>query len=99
MKPPDGKKRRQWNQHEHQYLPRDRRRRMFDCWELIGEILTFTSLCRGMRRRCESRAADRQCIGSFDLREEAVAATRNRFHKAGIFGRIAEGITNLVDCL
>ena len=70
-----------------------------DVWTcgFAREIRPITSLCRGMRRRCEFRAANRDCVGSFDLREEAVAATSNGFHKAGTFGGVAEGITDFVD--
>jgi hypothetical protein len=50
-----------------------------------------------LRLRWEFRPANRGCIDSFDLREEAVAATRNGFHKAGTFGRIAEDIADFVD--
>jgi len=50
-----------------------------------------------MRLSREVRAANRGCIGNFDLSEEAVAATGNSFHKAGALGGIAEGLTDFVD--
>jgi len=52
---------------------------------------------RGRRLSREVRTANRGCIGNFDLREEAVAATSNSLHKAGTLGRVAEGLTDFVD--
>ena len=52
-----------------------------------------------MTLSCEFRAANWGCIGNFDLREEAVAATRNGFHEAGALGGVAKGLTDLVDRL
>jgi hypothetical protein len=52
-----------------------------------------------MRLRCGFRAANRDCIGSSDVSEEAVAAASNCFDEAGTLGRVAEGLTDLVDRL
>jgi hypothetical protein len=57
----------------------------------------MVSFCRRLRLGGEFRAANRACIGSFDFREEAVAAPGNRFHKAGTLGGVAEGLTDFVD--
>src|SRR5229473_2293059 len=70
---------------------------MFGHCECASKSRAITSLCRGMRLRCEFRAANRGCIGNFDLREEAVAATSNGFHKAGTVGGVAEGLTDFAD--
>src|SRR6266853_3339441 len=70
---------------------------MFEHCKLARGIPSITSFCPGMWLSCEFRAANRGCIGNFDLREEAVAATRNSFHKAGTRGRVAEGLTDFVD--
>src|SRR6266851_5308901 len=61
------------------------------------EIRAITRLCRWMRLSCGFRAANRGCIGNFDLREEAVAAASNGFHKAGTLGGVAEGLTDFAD--
>jgi hypothetical protein len=50
-----------------------------------------------MKLSREFGAANRGCIGNFDLCEEAVAAPSNGFHKAGTFGGVAESLTNFVD--
>jgi hypothetical protein len=49
-----------------------------------------------LRLICESRAANRG-YGDFDVREEAVAATRNSFHKAGTRCGVAEGLSDFVN--
>src|ERR1700674_253607 len=69
----------------------------FGYCELASEIRAITSLCRAMSLSCEFRVANRGCIGSFDLGEEAVAAPSNGFHKAGTFGGVAEGLTDFAD--
>ena len=50
-----------------------------------------------MRLSGEFRAANRSRIDNFNLREEAVAATSNGFHKAGTLGGVAEGLTDFAD--
>jgi hypothetical protein len=50
-----------------------------------------------MKLSCEFRAANRGCIGNFDLREEAVASTCNGFHKSGTLGGVAKGLTEFVN--
>src|SRR5216684_249386 len=70
---------------------------MFGHCECASKSRAITSLCRGMRLRCEFRAANRGCIGNFNLREEAVAATSNGFYKAGTLGGGAEGLTDFAD--
>src|SRR6266852_6454035 len=70
---------------------------MFGHCECASKSRAITSLCRGMRLRCEFRAANRGCIGNFNLREEAVAATSNGFHKAGTLGGVAEGLADFAD--
>jgi len=59
--------------------------------------MQFPSICPGWRLTCESHAATRGSC-NFDLREEAVAATRNCFHKSRTLGGVAERITDFVDC-
>ena len=71
---------------------------MCEYWGFAGQILAFRDFSRGWGRRYGFRAASGHGFGSFDLCEEAVAATCNSFHKAGTFGRIAKGITDFVDC-
>src|ERR1700689_2082357 len=66
------------------------------CWVARG-IKAIRDFCHRRKRRCEFRAANKQCVASFDLREESVTATRNRFYKTWAFGRIAEGIADFVD--
>src|SRR6266436_4763387 len=63
------------------------------------EIRAITRLCRWMRLSCGFRAANRGCIGNFDLREEAVAAASNGFHKAGTLRGVAKGLTDFADRL
>lgn len=70
---------------------------MFGHCGFADEFRANTSFCRGMSLSCEFLAANRGCIGSFDLREEAVAATSNGFHKAGTLGGVVEGLTDFVD--
>ena len=70
---------------------------MFGRGELARDVREITSFCRGMRVSCKFRAANRGCMGNFDLREEAVATTSNGFHKAGAFGGVAEGLTDFVN--
>jgi len=65
--------------------------------EFAREIAAITSFWRGMRLSREFRGANRGCIGNVDLREEAVAATRNSLHKAGALCGVAEGLTDFVD--
>src|SRR5436309_10381597 len=65
--------------------------------ELASEIPALTSFCREMRLNCEFRAANRNCIGNFDLSEEAVAAASNGFHKAETPGGVADGLSDFVD--
>src|SRR2546428_593791 len=60
--------------------------------EFAREIAAITSFWRGMRLSREFRGANRGCIGNVDLREEAVAATRNSLHKAGALCGVAEGL-------
>jgi hypothetical protein len=46
----------------------------------------------------ESRAANWDYLGGFfGLREEAVAAPSDGFHKAGTLGGVAEGLTEFID--
>jgi hypothetical protein len=49
-----------------------------------------------LRQICESRAAN-WGFSDFDVREEAVAATRNSFHKAWTLGGVAEGLSDFVN--
>src|SRR5690242_6367309 len=70
---------------------------MFGRREFLGDTWAVTNFCCGIRLSCEVRAADRGWIDNFDLREEAVAATSNGFHKAGTVGGVAEGLTDLVN--
>src|SRR6266436_895999 len=65
--------------------------------EFAREIAAITSFWRGMRLSREFRGANRGCIGNVDLRDEAVAATRNSLHKAGALCGVAEGLTDFVD--
>src|ERR1700758_3823030 len=46
---------------------------------------------------CESLAANRNWIDNFNIREEAIAAPGDGFHKAWALRGIAEGLTNLAD--
>jgi hypothetical protein len=69
----------------------------FEHCELASEVRAIATFCRGMRPSCEVRAANRNCIDNFNLREEAVAATGNGFHKAGTLGGVAEGLTDFAD--
>ena len=64
---------------------------------LAGEIAAVNGFWRGIRLSRGFRAVNRGCIGSGDLREEAVAATSNGFHEAGALGGVAKGLTDLVD--
>src|SRR5580700_5596439 len=50
-----------------------------------------------MKLCCEFRATNRGHFVRFYFREEAVAATRNSFYKAGTFGGVAKGLTDFVD--
>jgi hypothetical protein len=52
-----------------------------------------------MRLSCEFRTANRDGIGNFDLREEAVAAASHGFHKARTLGGVTEGLAEFVDRL
>jgi hypothetical protein len=65
--------------------------------ELASEILALTNFCREMRLNCDFRGANRNCIGNSDVREEAVPAAGNGFHKAWTRGGVAEGLTDFVD--
>jgi hypothetical protein len=64
---------------------------------LASETWTITAFGRGRRLSCEFRVANWDPLGNFDLREEAVSATSNRFHKAGTLGGVAEGLTKFID--
>ena len=64
---------------------------------LLAKICLIRILCFGVKLGANRRTPNNRRIGNLDLREEAVAATRNGFHKAGTIGRITEGITDLVD--
>jgi hypothetical protein len=44
------------------------------------------------------RAVNWSRIGNFDVCEEAVTATSNRFHKAGTLGGVAQGLADFVYC-
>lgn len=57
----------------------------------------IAQLCGGVRIGREFRAARRGGIGNLDVGEEAIAAARDGFYKAGTFGGIAEGLTDLVN--
>ncbi len=70
---------------------------MFGHCEFASEVRAITNFCRGMRLSCEFWAANRDCIGNFDLRDEAVAAASNSFQKAGTLGGVAKGLTDFVD--
>src|SRR5713101_8938808 len=70
---------------------------MFEDCEFASEIRAITSLCCGMRLSCQFRAANRGCIDNLDLREEAVPAASNGFHKARTLGGVAEGFPDFVD--
>ena len=54
--------------------------------------------CDGWELSCEFRAANRSCVGNFDLASEPVPTASDRFHEAGALGGVAEGLTDLVDC-
>jgi len=70
---------------------------VFGSCELAGEIRKIRGFCRGMRLGCGLRTANRGCIGNPDLREEAVAAPSNGFHKARTLSGVAEGLSDFVD--
>src|SRR6266849_2926112 len=61
------------------------------------EIRAITRLCRRMRLSCGLRTANRRRIGNFDLRQEAVPAPGNGFHKAGTLGGVAQGLADFAD--
>jgi hypothetical protein len=71
--------------------------------KLEGKITAFRLCFIESSKRCATNSSSAKsalrCIGSPALREEAVAATRNGFHKTGTFGRITEGIEDFVDRL
>ena len=67
--------------------------------ECASETLAIASVSRGMRLRCDFRAASRGHIGNSDVSEEAIAATSNSFDEAGTLGGVAEGLTDFVDRL
>jgi hypothetical protein len=50
-----------------------------------------------MRLSYVFRAPNRNCIDNFNLREEAVTAPSNGFHKAGTLGGVAESLTDFAD--
>jgi hypothetical protein len=50
-----------------------------------------------MKMSCEFLAANRNWIDNLNIREEAVAAPGNGFHKARALSGVAEGLTNLAD--
>jgi len=50
-----------------------------------------------MRLSYDFRAPNRNCIDNFNLREEAVTAPSNGFHKAGTLGGVAESLTDFAD--
>jgi hypothetical protein len=52
-----------------------------------------------MRLKCGFSATNRDCIGSSDVSEEAVAAASDSFDEAGTLGGVAEGLTDFVDRL
>src|SRR5260370_35366201 len=69
----------------------------FEHCGFAGEIRAITRLCRRMRLSCGLRTANRRRIGNFDLRQEAVAAPGNGFHKAGTLGGDAQGLAYFAD--
>jgi hypothetical protein len=52
---------------------------------------------RGRRQSFVCRVANGCGIDESDLREKAIAATRNGFHEAGALGGVTEGFTDFVD--
>jgi len=64
-----------------------------------GEIRAITGFFYAMTQSGERGAANSGCIGNLNLREEAVAAPGNGFHKAGTLGGIAKGLTYFADRL
>src|SRR6266436_9381246 len=70
---------------------------MFGHCGFASQIRAITNFCLVMRQKGEFRAANSGRIRNFDLRKEAVAATRNGFHKAGSLGGVAEGLTDFAD--
>src|SRR5713101_9864120 len=70
---------------------------MFGHCGFASQIRAITNFCLVMRQKGEFRAANSGRIRNFDLRKEAVAATRNGFHKAGTLGGVAEGLADFAD--
>jgi hypothetical protein len=70
---------------------------MFGNSGFARELRAFTSFCHGMRQSGKFRAANRGFLGNFDIREEAVAAPSNGFHKAGTLGGVSEGLTDFAN--
>jgi hypothetical protein len=70
---------------------------MFEHCGLASEVRSITNFCRRMRLSYVFRAPNRNCIDNFNLREEAVTAPSNGFHKAGTLGGVAEGLTDFAD--
>lgn len=52
----------------------------------------------GLKGRRVFRNGNTRSISNFDLREEAVTATRNCFDKPGTLGGIAQDVTDFIDC-
>src|SRR5580704_16579640 len=97
MEPPGCERYRQQEQHEHRRLPQKWRQRVFGiCW-FASEIRARSDLGGGLKFSCLFRAGNRGRISNLDLREEAIAAPGNGFHKAGTFGGVAEGLSDFVD--
>jgi len=70
---------------------------MFGHCGFASQIRAITNFCLVMRQKGEFRAANSGRIRNFDLRKEAVAATRNGFHKAGTLGGVPEGLADFAD--
>jgi hypothetical protein len=66
--------------------------------EFAREIQAITRLCRWTKLSREFGAANRGCIGNFDLCEEAIAAPSYGFHKTRTLGGVGEGRADFVDC-
>ena len=97
MKPPGRERYRQQEQHDHRRLPRKWRQKVFGICGFGSEIRASTGLCGGLSLGCQFRAVNRGRISNLDLREEAIAASSNGFHKARTFGGVAEGFSDFVD--
>jgi hypothetical protein len=82
---------------EHGKLPHRSKRGRFGGRGFVRGIRASRSFWAGVSLRGVFRTGSRRCIGNFDLREEAVAATSNGFHKARTLGGVPQGLTDFVD--